>query len=428
MEPIGAGAPDPDESPGTSSSESPLSRGNDQCEESRRRLRLLDRRFILSDSATSLFVWTALVVVASILRNGLAGWDFYRLYPFLIDEWDRPHDPFYANILNNLLAKAVDAFGREPFGLGWMTIQFGVTVCALATLLILLRRNLSSPAQFLVALALVLSTGWAAVLWREIGRYDAWSLIGVSLVVLGARRYLVVVGAATMALASPEQSLAAAILLLGFSIFPVGRALWRRGLTLLGVSLTVLMVVYFWFLLAGNGDTTRIGGILSHLVNGSQSTPSGSSDSTFTADLLSRMETLVETGYLHVWSVFGALVIALALMLLARTRSRFAPAMTLYVVVAPLLVGTAFGLDMTRDAVLVGAPLLLSLSLWIAKGFSSAVEPQNVRQVSTVVLVVLILLPSGYFFHGFEDAWRFSWEHLQLGLRGELSGLDYRLR
>lgn len=353
-------------------------------------------------------VVTALLAV-SLLKSGFAVWNWFELSPKLLTNWGSPDNSFQANVLFNAFGTAWAALGFDTTSIVWMLVQVAITIAALVIISVLVLRRTRHESQYL-ALAAILSTGIAAVMWREIGRYDAFFLLGVAIGVLGRRTWVSWLGAAIAALTSPEQLLVAGLILVLMALAPAF-AEWRSvAVRLLVSSVLVLVAVQVWFALAGDPYKTRIGILLPFIsgekIEGATAYDPGQGFVRFTIE--KAMVTL-QAGPSLVWSYLGVTSLLLILCLLLM-RSWWLALYVLTVIVAlPLVVSTVFGEDRTRDLVMISAPAIIAIAILGSRTVGqlvSGLPGGSIRWLSWATVIVA-LIPLTYYYLDAEES--FTW-------------------
>ncbi len=350
-----------------------------------------------------------ILVLVSILRSGVAIWNWFSLSPRLLTDWSEPTNPFQSNVLFNALGTLWQSFGGAPNDGYWLGLQFLVFAAAFSLLTLLVLQQTFSSTRYLT-LALVLSTGLAAVLSREIGRYDQFFIVGIALAVLAKRPWLYISGAVIAALTAPEQLLAGSILFALLTLISTfGK--WRaRAVWLLAASLVSTLGVQIWFSVAGNGSATRLG-ILGSFLAGDDVTPPSRYDwAQGPARLfIERFYDNLSGGYLLIWSYLGVATFALILVVLSQKRPSQIVGTVILLLVAPLVCTTIAGDDPSRDTVLVAAPMLLVLCV-VGASLTTGLLQRHVKDIPRsldLLAVAVSLLPLVYVFQRFEFPFNF---------------------
>lgn len=359
-------------------------------------------------------VVASLFVLASLAKSGLVVWNWFELSPFLLTDWAGPASAFQANVLLNAVATAWHGLGLDPTSFLWQLSQVGVTVLVFLVLCALVLRRTDPDARWL-ALALILSSGIAAVLWREVGRYDAYFVLGVALALLAASSWMSWIGVGVAALASPEQALSAGILLLLLSCLPMFRS-WRNAAwRLAGAGLLVVAAVQMWFELLGNPGKTRIGVLLDHFTGQPIAAASAYDTSQgFFQFTLEKAMVSLSAGPGLIWSVFGSVMLLMVLVLLIQGSWWQGLALLAIVIVIPIVAGFTFGEDRTRDIALIVSPVIIALVLTGCGHLLVLMRklPGEVQTWTTWIALLVILIPSTYFYLSAEEPWRWTKELL----------------
>lgn len=359
-------------------------------------------------------VVVAALLAVSLLKCGFVVWNWFELSPQLLTNWGAPDNSFQANVLFNAFGTAWASIGLDTTSMVWLISQVVVTVASLALISLLVLRRTKSESSYL-ALAAVLSSGVAAVMWREIGRYDAFFLVGIAIAVLGVRTWVSWLGAAIAALTSPEQSLIAGAILLLVALTPAF-AEWRRiAVRILVAAIAVLVVVQVWFAVAGDPYKTRIGILLPFLTGKKiEAATAYDPNQGFVKFTIEKAMVTASAGPSLVWSYLGVTALLLVLCLLLQ-RSWLTAAYLLVVVVAvPLVVSTVFGEDRTRDLVLICAPTIMVVAILGSRTFGELVRtlPGGPAVWLTWAAVVVTLIPLTYFYLTAEEPFHWAKELL----------------
>ncbi len=355
--------------------------------------------------------WLAVVVLlaASLLKSGFVVWNWFELSPQLLTGWDSPDNSFQSNVLFNAFGTAWAAAGLDTTSMVWLVTQVVITVAGLVVVSVLILRRTRVDSGYL-ALAAVLASGIAAVMWREIGRYDTFFLVCVAIAVLGARTWVSWVGAVAAALTSPEQLLVAGgiLLLLAFtSAFHEWRPVAVR---LLVSAVAVLVAVQVWFSLAGDAYKTRIG-ILLPFISGERIEAATAYDPNqgFVRFTIEKAMVAASAGPSLIWSYLGVTALLLVLCLVLQ-RSWVTVVYTLAVIIAvPLVVATMFGEDRTRDLVMICAPAILAIAILGCRTVGRLVRdlPGGPAPWLGWAAVIVTLIPLTYFYLDAEEP--FHW-------------------
>ncbi len=356
----------------------------------------------------------AVLIAASLLKCGFVVWNWFELSPQLLTGWDTPDNSFQANVLFNAFGTAWSGVGLDPTGMAWLVIQVVISVAVLATVSVLVWRRTRQESQYL-AVAVVLASGIAAVLWREMGRYDAFYILGIAIAVLASRSWLSWVGAAVAALTSPEQALIAGGLLLLVALTPTFRE-WRTiALRLLVASIAMLVLVQVWFTVAGDPYKTRIG-ILLPFISGEKIEGATAYDPSqgFIRFTIEKAMVTLQAGPSLVWSYLGVTAILLLICLLLVRSWWVALYIAAVVIVVPLVVSTVFGEDRTRDLVMICAPVILVIAVVGSGVIARLVQdlPGGATVWLTWIAVIVTMIPLTYFYLYAEEPFHWAKELL----------------
>ena len=357
-------------------------------------------------------VVAGLLITMSLARDGIVVWNWFELSPFLLTDWGGPASAFQSNVLLNGMATAWEALGLDATSFWWQLSQVVLTVMVFAALAFLILRRTEVSRSYL-PLAVVLSSGIATVLWREIGRYDTLFILGIAVALLAGRQWIAWIGVAVGSLSSPEQALTAAFLLLLLSVLPIFRD-WRVAATRLVIrSVLALMAIQLWFVLLGNPSKTRIGVLLDHLLGREIEAASAYDTSqSFVQFTIEKAMISFSAGIGLVWSYLGAAVFLVLLAALIQRSWIKTIYMVAVIVVLPISIGFTFGEDRTRDIALICAPLILAISMTGSRYFSAMVEmlPGDARTWLAWSALLVSLIPFTYYYLDAEEAWRWTKE------------------
>lgn len=349
------------------------------------------------------------LLLVSVLKSGFVVWNWFELSPQLLTNWESPDNSFQANALFNAFGTAWAALGFDTTSMVWLLLQVAITIAALALVSVLVLRRTRHESQYL-ALAAILSSGIAAVMWREIGRYDAFFIVGVAIAVLGMRAWVSWLGAAIAALTSPEQLLVAAVIFLLLALVPAF-AEWRAvAVRLLASAFVVLVIVQIWFTVAGDPYKTRIG-ILLPFISGEKIEGATAYDPSqgFVRFTIEKAMVTLQAGPSLVWSYLGATALLLVLCLLLVRSWWVALHVVVLMVAAPLVVSTLFGEDRTRDLVMICAPAIIAIAVLGSRTVGQLVQdlPGGSARWLTWAAVIVTLIPLGYYYLDAEES--FHW-------------------
>jgi hypothetical protein len=375
--------------------------------------------------------WFAFVITASLLKTGVAVWDFYALYPELMDTKSATRSPFGTNMVPNLIAQYYSNFGV----IGKVTWWINQVLLLILVIYQLIKVSLNKGYQLqlgVLVCAVLLSTGLSPMIWREIGRYDSFVLLGALIAFQAKTNKGVVAGGLLASVSAPEQVLLSALL---YWVTSRNCDLLKpynpHATKYLGSAIFGFLTVYTWFGFHGELRFSRVGGIIVHITEGESPFPMGELQGGFFLTVIQRIIFLSSSGYSAVWSVFGSIVLFLVWAGLADTERIKTVKLSIFLVPAPIIMGTLFGMDLTRDAVSLAAPTLIATTL----GLTSLLEgkrktnPLVTDNLIAILIIGVSLLPMNYiFWNENELSWRFMLEHAVLLIRGEFSGLDYSLR
>jgi hypothetical protein len=351
-------------------------------------------------STRPVYLWISLLVIASFLRSGFVIWNWFELSPMLITEWSSPGNAFQSNVLFNALGTLWFEAVGEPSGPLWLAFQILLTICGLVAIVVLVYRNTSSQIGYLGA-AIVLSTGISAVLWREIGRYDVFFLVAVTIAILSGKRWLWLASFVIAAVSAPEQAILAALTLLALTFTPLFRT-WRvKAQWFLGIAIAAALAVQVWFTTMGDPFTTRIGVSFQFLRGEELRVPSRFDTTQAPVQLvIEKFYQGFANGPGLLWSYLGAICLLLILILMNLPRRRNMLWLLIAVIVFPLFTTVFFGEDPTRDLTIVTAPALIALIVVGSSVVSSLL--MKVPEWSTAWKVwgsiAVTILPTLYFF------------------------------
>lgn len=349
------------------------------------------------------------LVLASVIRSGIALWNWFYLSPRLIDSWGSPENPFQSNILFNALGTLwANAIG-QPEGLAWLifqTVLSAATLCLIGWLVLLRTRDTIGP----LGVALILASGVSAVIWREIGRYDFIFFGAIFTALLSRRTWLRVVALTVAALSAPEQALLASLTWLLVGVLPGYRKWLKSGLLFLAMAVTGTIAVQVWFNLLGEGLATRLG-LMAQLVQGDLATAPSRFDpgQGFVKLIIQKFYEGLAPGPALLWSYMGAMTFVLVLLVLVQPRLVGAIGLVFAVVLFPLGTTLFFGEDPTRDLVIVGVPALIILLLEAAPLIQRSIArlPGKPMMWLTWTAIMVTLLPTVYYFFTSEVAYNF---------------------
>jgi len=359
-------------------------------------------------------VIAGLLIVVSLIRNGLVVWNWFELSPFLLSDWDSPASAFQSNVLLNALATSWQALGLDPTSFAWQMFQVALTLTTFIGLAVLVIRRTSLQGSYL-PLALVLSSGVAAVLWREIGRYDTLYVLGMACAVLATRQWLIWLGILIAAGSSPEQALTAGLLLVGLA-FLREFAEWRLvAVRILAGSVVVLVAIQAWFFLAGSPEKTRIGTLVEHILGVEIEAASAYDTSqSFTQFTLEKAMISLSAGPGLIWSYLGATSLLLILFFMVQRSWVRALYLVAVVLAAPVAIGFTFGEDRTRDIALVSVPIILALAMTGSQYVTQLLSrlPGDKLIWLTWLAIAVTVIPATYFYLDAEEPWRWTKELL----------------
>ncbi len=351
----------------------------------------------------------AALIVLSLIKSGFVLWNWYELSPRLLENWGNPDNAFQSNVLLNAIATLSSEAGLDPAGVTWLFLQVIATVGVFILVSMLVLKRTPEVRNYL-PLAILLSTGMAAVLWREIGRYDALFIAGISLAVLARPAWLIWVGVAIAAATSPEQLLVGSALLILLALLPSFRGYLATGVKLFAGAVTALVIVQIWFSVTGEPWQTRIGVALAHFKGdpiagiSAYDTKQG-----FTQFTLEKAMVSLSSGSLLVWSYLGAVTFLVILVLIVERGLVKRVWLVLVVTVFPITISIVAGEDRTRDLVLIMLPVLFALIM-----AGSALVAQLVKNLPggqdrwlAWLAVGAAVLPLVYFYLDAEEPFHF---------------------
>lgn len=356
----------------------------------------------------------SLLVLASLLRSGFTVWNWYELSPSLLTDWASPINAFQSNVLLNAIATGWSGVGLDPTSFVWQLTQVAMTVGVFAVISWLILRHTKEESGYL-PIAVILSSGLSAVLWREIGRYDALYVLGVMLALLATRSAWAWVGVAIAALSSPEQALVAAILLILLASLPTFRAWLPAGLRLLAGAIGVLIAVQAWFALAGEPFRTRIGIFAQHLAGERiEAATAYDPDQGFIKFTIEKAMVSLSAGPGLVWSILGLTVLLALLIMLTDGGWWRSIYLILIVMVLPVIVSFVFGEDRTRDSALVSIGIITAIAITGSSLLSKLLTrlPGDRRVWLTWLTIIAAIVPMTYFYLEAEEPWRWTKELL----------------
>ena len=356
-------------------------------------------------------IWALItgLIVLAFLRTGAAAWNWFDLSPRLLTNWANPDSAFQSNVLFNGLGAASKAIGVDPSGGPWLLGQAVFSVAVLACISFILIRKYPGPLGLLLA-ATFLATSVTSVVFREIGRYDVFYILGICMCVLASNRWLMWFGAFVAATSSPEQLFVAGLLFLLVSLLHTF-ARWRPvAVSLLSSSMVVLVGIQLWFTLSGNPYNTRIGIYIPFLRGEPIAGATGYDTSQgIVKYTIEKLMVLGSAGPALLWSVFG--VSLLLVLLIAISQQRLIPALYLIViaVLAPPIIATLFGEDRTRDTVLISLPILLVVVLVGCQEVFKVLDREdgNITASVGLISIAISLIPVGYFYLYSEEPFRY---------------------
>lgn len=371
------------------------------------RRRLVTLGNVVATWPTALVVGVLLLV--SLLKSGFVVWNWFELSPKLLTNWGSPDNSFQANVLFNAFGTAWSALGFDTTSMVWLLLQVAVTIAALVLVSVLVLRRTRDESQYL-ALAAILSSGIAAVMWREIGRYDAFFVVGVVIAVLGLRTWVSWLGAAIAALTSPEQLLVAAVIIMLVALVPAF-AEWRAvAVRLLVSAVAVVVAVQVWFTVAGDAYKTRIG-ILLPFISGEKIEGATAYDPSqgFVRFTIEKAMVTLQAGPSLVWSYLGVTALLLVLCLLLVRNWWLALYLAVVLIPLPLVVSTMFGEDRTRDLVMICAPAIIAIAILGSRQVGVLVRdlPGGATAWLTWAAVLVALVPLAYYYLDAEES--FYW-------------------
>lgn len=355
-----------------------------------------------------------LLILLSLLRSGIVVWNWFELSPFLLTEWSAPASAFQSNVALNAVATLWVEVGLDPTSLWWQLSQVLLTLVAFAALSVLVLRR-SMPHSSYLALALVLSSGLAAVLWREIGRYDVLFIIGIAVGVLALRTWVAWLGVVLAILASPEQAIVAAMLLVMLAVLPLFRLWLKAGARLLVGSIAALIAVQLWFTLAGDPFKTRIGVLFQHMLGEPIEAASAyDTKQSFVQFTIEKAMVSFSAGPALVWSILGMTVVVVLFIIILQRSWWKGLYLIVITMIIPVIVSFVFGEDRTRDSALVLAGVIIAVAV-TGSGLIAQVMARvsgDPRTWLVLVSVVISLIPMTFFYLEAEESWRWTKELL----------------
>lgn len=340
------------------------------------------------------------LIALSFLRAGFVLWNWFYLSPQLLTDWGNPQNAFQSNIIFNALGTAwLHAFG-SPDDAAWILAQVAVAIIGICVIAAVVYRKTRSESGYL-ATALVLASGIAAVLWREIGRYDVIFLVAITIGLLSGRRWVIWLSLAIAAVSAPEQGLLAGIALLALTLTRTFGAWRARALALLGFAVIAALAVQVWFTVAGDPYATRLGLSFRFLSGHEINAPSRfDAKQGAAASIFQKFYEGLANGPSLIWSYLGASLLILVLILVIQKRALGALWLLMAVIGFPLFMTLFFGEDPTRDLVIVGAPMIILICVVgasiAAEGFRKL--PGDPETWIIWIATLVTLLPTLYFF------------------------------
>lgn len=351
----------------------------------------------------------SLLVLLGFLRTGIAVWNWFELSPGLLENWGTPSNPFQSNVLFNAFGTGWNAIFGTPDDAWWLLAQFVLAIASVGIIAVLVFRKTRVDSQYL-GVALVLSSGIAAVLWREIGRYDFIFLVAVSIAMLSSRRAVIITALVIASFSAPEQALLAAIFLFGITLVSQFRHWRTTAMTFLITSIGALVLVQAWFTWGGKPFSTRLGLTLRHFSGEDIPSPGrfDTSQGPF-ATVFQKIYEGLAGGHLLLWSYLGSVTLVLIMLLVAQTRWRDVWVLLLFVIALPLATTLFFGEDPTRDLVVSGAPMMLALIVVGSTYLGEFAQrlPAGPGPWLTWGAILVTLLPTTYLFIRTEDPYDF---------------------
>lgn len=355
-----------------------------------------------------------LLILMSLFKSGLVVWNWFELSPFLLTEWSAPASAFQSNIALNAVGTLWAEVGLDPTSLWWQVSQVLLTLIAFGTIAVLVLRRSMAHSSYL-ALALVLSSGLAAVLWREIGRYDALFVIGVAVATLAVRQWLAWMGVVLAVLASPEQAVVSAILLVMLSVLPFFRAWLSAGMRLLLGSIASLIAVQVWFTVAGDPFKTRIGVLLQHVMGEPIEAASAyDTKQGFLQFTIEKAMVSFSAGPALVWSILGMSVLVILFIIIMQRNWWQGIYLVGITMIIPVIVSFVFGEDRTRDSALVTAAVIIAVAVTGSERLAQVVAklPGDPNIWLVWIALVMSLVPMAFFYLEAEESWRWTKELL----------------
>ncbi len=356
----------------------------------------------------------AVLVAASLLKSGFVVWNWFELSPQLLTNWGHPDNSFQSNVLFNAFGTAWSSIGLDTTSMLWLFSQVAITIAVFAVLAVLVLRRTRAESSYL-ALAVILSSGIAAVLWREMGRYDSFFILGIAIVVLARRPWISWVGAIIAALTSPEQALIAGGIALLVALAPVFSEWRAMALRLLVASIGVVILVQVWFSLAGDAYKTRIG-ILLPFISGEKIEGATAYDPSqgFIRFTIEKAMVTAQAGPSLIWSYLGVATLLLVLCLILQRSWLMAAYLLVIIILVPLVVSTMFGEDRTRDLVMIAAPAIIMIAVLGSRIFGqlAAGLPGGSAVWLTWATVIVTMIPLTYFYLHAEEPFHWAKELL----------------
>ena len=363
--------------------------------------------FIQRRSSTAVI---AALMGLSLIKSGIVIWNWFYLSPRLLDTWSNPGNPFQSNVIFNAFGTLWQEIIGPPTGPAWLITQFAVAVVGLGLISSLIYRRTKINTGYFTVAAL-LTTGIAAVLWREVGRYDVIFLVAVTVAVLARRPWVCWLALGFAALSAPEQALLACVAFALMTLLPRYRS-WRRvALRFVVMSVTAVVAVQIWFTLAGNPYSTRLGLSLRFLAGNEIFAPSRfDAKQGFARATFEKFYEGLAAGSSLLWSYLGGGLILLLLALILLPSFKQVVWLIVVVVAFPLAATLVFGEDPTRDLVIVGAPMIILIVLDGGAIFAELVQrlPGRSEVWLTWSALLISMLPVLYFFIYAEEAFNFT--------------------
>lgn len=341
-----------------------------------------------------------------ILKSGIAWWNWFALYPSLITTPIEPVDPFSANILSLLIAKFFLTFQISPYGAAWLIFNLIVTLLTLYYVVRQVYRLTWNHHTFPLYLSVFISLASSQLFFRELGRYDIFTLLGMSLFLFEKKFKTQFGGIALASVSSPEQTLVASLLFFSLTSIKRYKELRRKSLISMSISFTTIAVIYFWFYSYDSLSKTRIFGFLSNNVLNQELDPIASGNQK--TDVYSQ----ILFGAVHLpLFIFGTLGIAIYFLirdinLIPNTKDKIS--LVFIAFIAPYIIALTFGSDLTRDYAVLSYLVIQTIFIKECREEKQNSLVKMYLQHKVSLTLAIICFPTIYiFWNKIERPWSF---------------------